>query len=868
MAFLLSQSRPSSPSPRGSIYHEDDAAGPRPAASSTYYDAHEMARESAKPYLDIILDSPFLILRGLGPDVESTRLSGNVLLFLTEPTSVKEITLQFKGKARLPTSASESLLNNAATTSYTVCTHDWSFLEGERKHSHTLKAGRHLFPFQLEIGGSLPSSIATHGFGGASVSYKLRAIASRSGLTSSRLQAFMPVVIMRSFAHGALEYQQTLEIENSWPEKLMYSILLPHKAWAAGDKLSALVKFSPLSKGTSVSHLTTSIHETTKIFARSGPLESTRTITTTRHDIVNGKAVEVPIDRPRSTYGRSRSNTASGSGTPMTPLSVEASRQSPMTPATHLPPISEPSLSSSNDVSQSSQSQEDEDLLVENHDIVTLISVALPTTLTPSHAVEPINITHRVRWSIFILNPDGHTSELRCSLPLYVLDNNLLEEAHAFSAATRRLVLSVLTANDPDEEGVAHRVSELEDEDRELPSYNMHIRDRVANMFLPEGQVLRVTNPWVTHHTSPTVAPGAEAPHEIYMYSDPQPRRSGYSSPALDSERFSQLPHAPTSRDRTTLDWVNSELLLSLSDTPPRRAEHEIESTHTSPEEDRSRSHSRWSSRPHSRAPSPERTTTVHHGNGSGSGATSPAGLSPGFGASMERQQSESFMQTSRNLQSLLKATMKPFTSLGGGHQQSHHHHGPFTRSFHSHMHHSVHSSQFNTLQHPHPSSSSSAIPPLNPIPSYERTSGGPQRVNTVQHADPANSGPSLLHRAFTEVPDYSIAARGFLGGVPPLTSMRGLPSYEESELRIGEGGEGMRGRTSASDSNLVGRFERGVVISREEGEEEGEEVVRGVQSRSRIAMDLEGVNYCSSRGQYHTRERSGLNGSSTVLGS
>jgi len=104
MAFLLSQSRPSSPSPRGSIYHEDDFG----LAASSTHDAHEMASEPAKSYLDIILHTPFLTLRGLGPDVESTHLSGNVLLFLTEPTSVKEITLQFKGKARLPTSASES----------------------------------------------------------------------------------------------------------------------------------------------------------------------------------------------------------------------------------------------------------------------------------------------------------------------------------------------------------------------------------------------------------------------------------------------------------------------------------------------------------------------------------------------------------------------------------------------------------------------------------------------------------------------------------------------------------------------------------------------------------------------------------------
>ena len=55
----------------------------------------------------------------------------------------------------------------------TICTHDWSFLEGEKRHSHTLKAGRHLFPFQLQLGGSLPSSIATTTHGGVSQPWKV-----------------------------------------------------------------------------------------------------------------------------------------------------------------------------------------------------------------------------------------------------------------------------------------------------------------------------------------------------------------------------------------------------------------------------------------------------------------------------------------------------------------------------------------------------------------------------------------------------------------------------------------------------------------------------------------------------------------------
>ncbi|EGO25773.1 hypothetical protein SERLADRAFT_388228, partial [Serpula lacrymans var. lacrymans S7.9] len=107
---------------------------------------------------------------------------------------------------------------------YIICNHDWTFLEGEKRHSHTLKAGRHLFPFQLQLGGSLPSSISTTAYGGASVMYKLRAVAVRPGL-SHNLQTAIPISIMRSFAPEALEYQQTLEIENTWPEKLMYSIM-------------------------------------------------------------------------------------------------------------------------------------------------------------------------------------------------------------------------------------------------------------------------------------------------------------------------------------------------------------------------------------------------------------------------------------------------------------------------------------------------------------------------------------------------------------------------------------------------------------------------------------------------------------------
>ncbi|KAF8834032.1 hypothetical protein BDN67DRAFT_868235, partial [Paxillus ammoniavirescens] len=179
---------------------------------------------------------------------------------------------------------------NTSPCWYSICSHDWSFLEGEKHHSHTLKAGFHHFPFQLQLGGSLPSSIASTVYGGAHIYYKLRAIAVRPGLAHN-MQAVMPISIMRSFAPEALEYQQSLEIENTWPDKLMYSIMIPHKAWAIGDKLTAIIKLSPLSKGVRVLTVVTNITETTKLHCRGGVQEHTRSVTTVKHELVNAVAV-------------------------------------------------------------------------------------------------------------------------------------------------------------------------------------------------------------------------------------------------------------------------------------------------------------------------------------------------------------------------------------------------------------------------------------------------------------------------------------------------------------------------------------------------------------------------------------------------
>ncbi|CAA7260641.1 unnamed protein product [Cyclocybe aegerita] len=388
--------------------------------------------------------------------------------------------------------------------------------------------------------------------------------------------------------------------------------------------------------------------------------------------------------------------------------------------------------------------------------------------------------------------------------------------------------------------------------DRELPSYRAHVRDRVANMFLPEAVTVRVSNPWIGRVGTSSPGDGsspaavaeasagylsrtasgtnvtnlAQSLHEAALQSSssaPLSRgpRSGRNTPgssSLGSAAHQHLPHAPVAGESTPLDWVNSELLLSLSDEPIRRlwgdqvapptdplapptttsmGNAEITSTATeNTGRGGSRWGSRWGSRAPSRNPSPERRLDVPPRPSPSSTRLSldsnferPSPLAPpdtpgGSSVMGRHRHSHSHSSSMRNLQSLLKATMKPFTTLA-----AHGNASSSTSPEHSRsttpppMPHSHSAPVVPTLHHTNsrPTATSSACPLTTPSTSDQ--SPHPSEL----------SGPALLHRALTEVPDYSIASRGFIGGVPPLTSMRGLPSYEEAA----------RSRTSTDDSDV-----------------------------------------------------------------
>lgn len=490
--------------------------------------------------------------------------------------------------------------------------------------------------------------------GGANISYKLRAAVRRPGLIQN-LHAFLPITIIRSFTPDSLEYQQSSEIENTWPGKLMYSILLPHKAWAAGDTLTALAKFVPVSKGVKVLSITSTITETARLSLRTVTQETTRRVAVAEYAIIEGKAVCISECHYKNRV-------------PLPYRREDASGQLSSVDVHH---VGQGSLaeSSSQPGSNGDGGTEEEN---EQNDLVVRLDITVPSFLTPTHPMEPITVTHRIRWSILIANLDGHTSELRCTLNIHVLDNHVLSEARAASAPTRRMLLGIYDG--PGEDG----------QDIQLPSYNAHVRDRVP-----------------ATDQSYSIPSGTRTPS------------SGLQSPSVQPRPDMQLPQVPTD---APLDWITSAL-----------SRHQLSNNHGRGEA-WSTPNSRFPSRLPSRTSSPERCS---RSNGQVSLAQS---------------------QESRGI------FRNPFSAIASS----------FSPSNRSNSHQSI-----TALSQPH-----------TPDIGEASTRRGRSGQNTSQHSPVPSRhvSSSSMSSYFSEVPNYETASRGFVGGgVPPLTSMRGLPTYEEA---------------------------------------------------------------------------------------
>ena len=132
-----------------------------------------------------------------------------------------------------------------------IFSHRWApFVGGSGPGSSSkgtqLSSGNYTWPFDLVIPGSTAESV--EGLADSHIVYKLKATVARGKLAYD-LHAWKPVRIVRTLDPSALELAHAMTVENVWPNKIEYQLMIPHKAIIFGTHIDVEMRFTSLLKG-------------------------------------------------------------------------------------------------------------------------------------------------------------------------------------------------------------------------------------------------------------------------------------------------------------------------------------------------------------------------------------------------------------------------------------------------------------------------------------------------------------------------------------------------------------------------------------------------------------------------------------------
>ncbi|ATZ56425.1 hypothetical protein BCIN_13g02620 [Botrytis cinerea B05.10] len=204
---------------------------------------------------EIRLDEEIIVLRGGENEASSQLLKGSVVLCLPAALKVEDVHLRMTGQLKVgwndqrvtPTGIS----NNRVDRTTEIFSHRWApFVGGGGPGSSSkgllLPAGNYEWPFELVIPGSMSESV--EGLNDSHIIYKLKATVARGKLAYD-LHAWKPVRIVRTLDPSALELAHAMTVENIWPNKIEYQLVIPQKAIVFGTSITIEMRFTSLLKG-------------------------------------------------------------------------------------------------------------------------------------------------------------------------------------------------------------------------------------------------------------------------------------------------------------------------------------------------------------------------------------------------------------------------------------------------------------------------------------------------------------------------------------------------------------------------------------------------------------------------------------------
>lgn len=138
-----------------------------------------------------------------------------------------------------------------------IFSHRWApFVGGNGPGSSSkgivLPSGNYEWPFELVIPGTMAESV--EGLTETNIIYKLKATVARGKLAYD-LHAWKPVRIVRTLDPSALELAHAMTVENVWPNKIEYQLMIPQKAIIFGTAIDVEMRFTSLLKGLKIGQI-------------------------------------------------------------------------------------------------------------------------------------------------------------------------------------------------------------------------------------------------------------------------------------------------------------------------------------------------------------------------------------------------------------------------------------------------------------------------------------------------------------------------------------------------------------------------------------------------------------------------------------
>ncbi|OTA56248.1 beta-arrestin protein [Hypoxylon sp. EC38] len=332
-----------------------------------------VAGRNACTLFEIRLENDFIVFRGNEHEASGQLLKGVLVLCLREPLKVEDVHLRLMGNCRIAwvdgRQTPSGIHNQKVDRTTTILRHTWPPFVGETTHHNTLAPGNYEWPFEYLLPGDTAESV--EGLYQTGITYFLKATISR-GKLAKNIHAYKRFRIIRTLEPAALEFNHAMSVENIWPNKIEYSVVVPQKAVVFGSNIPLEMRFTPLLKGLEMGAITVKLIEVQEFSVTSYPV-------------------------PTRTYKHDRD---------VTSWNFEVSRE---------------------------QNWHDNIEETGQEGWVVVKELPLPKRLSrciQDCSVHGIKIRHKLKLTVALKNPDGHISELRASLPItiFISPNMPLDE--------------------------------------------------------------------------------------------------------------------------------------------------------------------------------------------------------------------------------------------------------------------------------------------------------------------------------------------------------------------------------------------------------------------------------------------------------